>query len=108
MHDGRFNLHFILSGAITGALTMPLDVMKTRLMIQVDLVATGHPFLRITAILYSLLCLQGQANQYRGFIDCAQTILREVGAGAFLRRLLEGKTFATEVDPVTRIYMSPQ
>jgi len=85
MHDGRFNLHFILSGAITGALTMPLDVMKTRLMIQVDLVATGHPFLQITAILYSLLCLQGQANQYRGFIDCAQTIPREEGTGAFLK-----------------------
>nr|CAB3456346.1 unnamed protein product [Digitaria exilis] len=49
------------AGAITGALTTPLDVMKTRLMIQ------------------------GQGNQYRGFIDCAQTILREEGAGAFLK-----------------------
>jgi len=49
------------AGAITGALTMPLDVMKTRLMIQ------------------------GQANQYRGFIDCAQTIPREEGTGAFLK-----------------------
>ncbi|PUZ69308.1 hypothetical protein GQ55_2G097300 [Panicum hallii var. hallii] len=49
------------AGAITGALTTPLDVMKTRLMIQ------------------------GHANQYRGFIDCAQTILREEGAGAFLK-----------------------
>ncbi|KAG2641432.1 probable S-adenosylmethionine carrier 2, chloroplastic isoform X1 [Panicum virgatum] len=49
------------AGAITGALTTPLDVMKTRLMIQ------------------------GQANQHRGFIDCAQTILREEGAGAFLK-----------------------
>ncbi|GJN25073.1 hypothetical protein PR202_gb12857 [Eleusine coracana subsp. coracana] len=49
------------AGAVTGALTTPLDVMKTRLMIQ------------------------GQGNQYRGFIDCAQTILREEGAGAFLK-----------------------
>ncbi|WVZ62745.1 hypothetical protein U9M48_012455 [Paspalum notatum var. saurae] len=49
------------AGAITGALTTPLDVMKTRLMIQ------------------------GQANQYRGFIDCAQTIMREEGAGAFFK-----------------------
>ncbi|RLN34931.1 putative S-adenosylmethionine carrier 2, chloroplastic [Panicum miliaceum] len=49
------------AGAITGALTTPLDVMKTRLMIQ------------------------GQAHQYRGFIDCAQTILREEGAGAFFK-----------------------
>lgn len=50
-----------IAGSITGALTTPLDVMKTRLMIQ------------------------GQANQYRGFIDCAQTIMREEGAGAFLK-----------------------
>ncbi|TVU27309.1 hypothetical protein EJB05_29911 [Eragrostis curvula] len=49
------------AGAITGALTTPLDVMKTRLMIQ------------------------GPGNQYRGFIDCAQTILRDEGAGAFLK-----------------------
>ncbi|CAN6180194.1 unnamed protein product [Urochloa humidicola] len=49
------------AGAITGALTTPLDVMKTRLMVQ------------------------GHANQYRGFMDCAQTILREEGAGAFLK-----------------------
>jgi hypothetical protein len=36
-------------------------------------------------LLYSFLCLQGHANQYRGFVDCAQTILREEGAGAFLK-----------------------
>ncbi|KAL6611172.1 hypothetical protein ACP70R_039100 [Stipagrostis hirtigluma subsp. patula] len=49
------------AGAISGALTTPLDVMKTRLMIQ------------------------GQANQYSGFINCAQTILREEGSAAFLK-----------------------
>lgn len=49
------------AGAITGAITTPLDVLKTRLMVQ------------------------GQANQYSGIISCAQTILREEGAGAFLK-----------------------
>lgn len=33
----------------------------------------------------SLFWFQGQTNQYRGFIDCAQTIMREEGAGAFLK-----------------------
>jgi hypothetical protein len=26
-----------------------------------------------------------QGNRYRGFVDCAQTIMREEGAGAFLK-----------------------
>lgn len=33
----------------------------------------------------SFFWFQGQTNQYRGFIDCAQTIMREEGAGAFLK-----------------------
>lgn len=81
-----------MSGAITGALTTPLDVMKTRLMVQVDLGTALHrlnvtrgPFFWNHHLLYSFLCLQGPANQYNGFIDCAQTILREEGAGAFLK-----------------------
>nr|CAD1843791.1 unnamed protein product [Ananas comosus var. bracteatus] len=47
--------------AITGAITTPLDVMKTRLMVQ------------------------GRANQYNGLLSCAQTILREEGPAAFLK-----------------------
>lgn len=49
------------AGAITGALTTPLDVMKTRLMVQ------------------------GSANQYNGLLSCAQTIMREEGPTAFLK-----------------------
>ncbi|KAK1693575.1 hypothetical protein QYE76_010272 [Lolium multiflorum] len=49
------------AGVFTGAVTTPLDVLKTRLMVQ------------------------GQANQYNGIISCAKTILREEGAGAFLK-----------------------
>nr|XP_010915071.1 S-adenosylmethionine carrier 1, chloroplastic/mitochondrial [Elaeis guineensis] len=49
------------AGAITGAITTPLDVMKTRLMVQ------------------------GSANQYNGLLNCAQTIIREEGPTAFLK-----------------------
>ncbi|KAM0933452.1 putative mitochondrial carrier protein [Dioscorea sansibarensis] len=49
------------AGAITGAITTPLDVMKTRLMVQ------------------------GSANQYNGLIDCVQTIVREEGSAALLK-----------------------
>ncbi|TVT96980.1 hypothetical protein EJB05_57787 [Eragrostis curvula] len=49
------------AGAITGAITTPLDVMKTRLMVQ------------------------GQGTQYSGIVSCAQTILREEGPKAFLK-----------------------
>ncbi|XP_072980746.1 S-adenosylmethionine carrier 1, chloroplastic/mitochondrial-like [Typha angustifolia] len=49
------------AGAVTGAITTPLDVMKTRLMVQ------------------------GSQNQYTGLLNCAQTILREEGPAAFLK-----------------------
>ncbi|KAJ0988046.1 hypothetical protein J5N97_006402 [Dioscorea zingiberensis] len=49
------------AGAITGAITTPLDVMKTRLMVQ------------------------GSKNQYNGLIDCVQTIVREEGPAALLK-----------------------
>ncbi|KAL4368174.1 hypothetical protein GQ457_05G008800 [Hibiscus cannabinus] len=49
------------AGALTGAITTPLDVIKTRLMVQ------------------------GSANQYRGIIDCVQTIIREEGPPALLK-----------------------
>ncbi|WVZ25657.1 hypothetical protein V8G54_004201, partial [Vigna mungo] len=50
-----------LVGALTGAITTPLDVIKTRLMIQ------------------------GSANQYKGIVDCVQTIIKEEGPRAFLK-----------------------
>ncbi|CAL9090551.1 unnamed protein product [Musa acuminata var. zebrina] len=49
------------AGALTGAITTPLDVLKTRIMVQ------------------------GSANQYKGVISCAQTILKEEGPAAFFK-----------------------
>ncbi|XP_076905927.1 S-adenosylmethionine carrier 1, chloroplastic/mitochondrial-like isoform X3 [Bidens hawaiensis] len=49
------------AGAITGAVTTPLDVIKTRLMVQ------------------------GSANQYRSISHCVGTILKEEGPSAFLK-----------------------
>ncbi|CAI0554796.1 unnamed protein product [Linum tenue] len=49
------------AGALTGAVTTPLDVIKTRLMIQ------------------------GSANQYKGVVDCVQTVIREEGPAALLK-----------------------
>ncbi|KAG8383431.1 hypothetical protein BUALT_Bualt04G0012500 [Buddleja alternifolia] len=49
------------AGALTGAITTPLDVIKTRLMVQ------------------------GSANQYKGIFDCVQTIVREEGPQALLK-----------------------
>ncbi|KAH6826861.1 Pyridoxal phosphate transferases superfamily protein [Perilla frutescens var. hirtella] len=51
------------AGAITGAITTPLDVVKTRLMIQ------------------------GSAKQYDGIFHCVNTIIREEGSSAFFRGL---------------------
>ncbi|XP_073149354.1 S-adenosylmethionine carrier 1, chloroplastic/mitochondrial [Henckelia pumila] len=49
------------AGALTGAITTPLDVIKTRLMVQ------------------------GSTNQYKGIVDCVQTIVKEEGAPALLK-----------------------
>ncbi|XWS44821.1 hypothetical protein CRYUN_Cryun15aG0081900 [Craigia yunnanensis] len=49
------------AGALTGAITTPLDVIKTSLMVQ------------------------GSANQYQGIFDCVQTIVREEGPPALLK-----------------------
>ncbi|KAH0679780.1 S-adenosylmethionine carrier 1, chloroplastic/mitochondrial [Solanum stenotomum] len=49
------------AGALTGAITTPLDVIKTRLMTQ------------------------GSANQYKGIVDCVKTIVAEEGPPALLK-----------------------
>ncbi|ONK58219.1 uncharacterized protein A4U43_C09F9780 [Asparagus officinalis] len=49
------------AGAITGAITTPLDVLKTRLMVQ------------------------GSGAKYKGLISCAQTIVREEGPAVLLK-----------------------
>ncbi|KAB2083299.1 hypothetical protein ES319_A05G256600v1 [Gossypium barbadense] len=50
-----------VAGAITGTVTNPLDVIKTRLMVQ------------------------GSSKQYKGILDCVRTIMREEGTHAFLK-----------------------
>ncbi|GAB4848311.1 S-adenosylmethionine carrier 1, chloroplastic/mitochondrial [Ancistrocladus abbreviatus] len=49
------------AGALTGAITTPLDVIKTRLMVQ------------------------GSASQYKGILDCITTIVQEEGPPALLK-----------------------
>ncbi|KAK6940062.1 Mitochondrial substrate/solute carrier, partial [Dillenia turbinata] len=49
------------AGAITGAVSTPLDVMKTRPMVQ------------------------GTSNQYKGVIDCVRTIVREEGTNSLFK-----------------------
>ncbi|KAF9681976.1 hypothetical protein SADUNF_Sadunf05G0059300 [Salix dunnii] len=51
------------AGALTGAITTPLDVIKTRLMIQGS----------------------SSANQYKGIVDCVSTVVREEGPTALLK-----------------------
>ncbi|KAK9943742.1 hypothetical protein M0R45_009340 [Rubus argutus] len=59
LNDPEVAMIGAFSGAITGAITTPLDVIKTRLMVQ------------------------GSENQYRGICDCVRTIMREEGSPAF-------------------------
>ncbi|KAF5735330.1 S-adenosylmethionine carrier 1 chloroplastic/mitochondrial-like isoform X3 [Tripterygium wilfordii] len=55
LNDAENAIIGAFAGAITGAVSTPLDVIKTRLMVQ------------------------GSANQYNGICDCALTIMREEG-----------------------------
>ncbi|XP_009335146.1 S-adenosylmethionine carrier 1, chloroplastic/mitochondrial-like [Pyrus x bretschneideri] len=59
LKDPEVALIGAFAGAITGAITTPLDVIKTRLMVQ------------------------GSGNQYQGICDCVGTIMREEGSRAF-------------------------
>ncbi|KAL3592598.1 hypothetical protein D5086_011238 [Populus alba] len=61
--DAEIAIVGAFAGAITGAMTTPLDVVKTRLMVQ------------------------GSANQYKGIFDCARTIAKEEGTRALLKGL---------------------
>ncbi|KAJ6920306.1 S-adenosylmethionine carrier 1 [Populus alba x Populus x berolinensis] len=61
--DAEIAIVGAFAGAITGAMTTPLDVVKTRLMVQ------------------------GSANQYKGIFDCARTIAKEEGTHALLKGL---------------------
>ncbi|EFJ30292.1 hypothetical protein SELMODRAFT_146160 [Selaginella moellendorffii] len=61
LYDSETALVGAFAGALTGALTTPLDVIKTRLMIQ------------------------GKSNAYKGIVDCVQKIVQEEGAGALTK-----------------------
>ncbi|KAH0893891.1 hypothetical protein HID58_056320 [Brassica napus] len=61
LNDPENALIGAFAGALTGAVTTPLDVIKTRLMVQ------------------------GSAKQYQGIVDCVQTIVKEEGASALLK-----------------------
>ncbi|KAB5557343.1 hypothetical protein DKX38_008252 [Salix brachista] len=61
LKDAEIAIVGAFAGAITGAMTTPLDVVKTRLMVQ------------------------GSANQYKGIFDCARTIAKEEGTRALLK-----------------------
>ncbi|BBH08976.1 S-adenosylmethionine carrier 2 [Prunus dulcis] len=58
LNDPEVALIGAFAGAVTGAITTPLDVIKTRLMVQ------------------------GSENQYRGIYDCVRTIMRDEGSPA--------------------------
>ncbi|XP_021771465.1 probable S-adenosylmethionine carrier 2, chloroplastic [Chenopodium quinoa] len=61
LNDPENALIGAFAGAITGAITTPLDVIKTRLMIQ------------------------GSSKQYKGVYDCVRTIPREEGGHVFMK-----------------------
>lgn len=61
MNDPENAVIGAFAGALTGAITTPLDVIKTRLMTQ------------------------GSANQYKGIANCVKTIVAEEGPSAFLK-----------------------
>lgn len=97
-------------GALTGAITTPLDVIKTRLMVQVRPVCFLsfffnlcfnsiyvhtfnvyicfdflHTFSYVRDYMGYFVILKGSANQYKGIFDCVQTIVREEGPPALLK-----------------------
>ena len=75
------------TGAITGAITTPLDVIKTRLMVQVLEICLVISSLKEVSKEFLSLSepLQGSANQYKGICDCVRTIVKEEGSHALLK-----------------------
>ena len=61
LNPGEHSVFGAAAGAVTGLVTTPLDVLKTRLMIQ------------------------GSARQYKNVFDCATQIVRQEGGGALMR-----------------------
>ncbi|KAG6543700.1 hypothetical protein Mapa_014884 [Marchantia paleacea] len=61
LYDAENAIMGAFSGAVTGAVTTPLDVIKTRLMVQ------------------------GSRGHYKGIADCVAKIVKEEGAGTLLK-----------------------
>lgn len=61
LYDPENALIGAFAGAVTGAITTPLDVIKTRLMVQ------------------------GTSKQYKGVFDCVQKIVQEEGASTLTK-----------------------
>ena len=61
LNPGEHSVFGAAAGAVTGLVTTPLDVLKTRLMIQ------------------------GTSGQYKNAFDCAAKIVSQEGAGALMR-----------------------
>lgn len=61
LNPAEHSMFGAVAGAFTGLVTTPLDVLKTRLM------------------------LQGTSGQYKGVVDCATKIMREEGTAALFR-----------------------
>lgn len=78
---------FIVLGALTGAITTPLDVIKTRLMVQVQqcMLSVGCCSMFWLVDFNLRVWIQGSANQYKGIFDCVQTIVRDEGPSALLK-----------------------
>jgi hypothetical protein len=81
-----------IAGSFTGLVTTPLDVLKTRLMLQ-----------------------GGRGGQYKGPIDCARQIIQQEGGAALFRgwqpRVLwigiGGSIFFTVLEQAKKFYAPP-
>ena len=88
LNPGEHSIFGAAAGAVTGLVTTPLDVLKTRLMIQ------------------------GGTGQYKNVFDCASQIIRQEGAGALLRgwqpRVIwigvGGSVFFTVLEQAKKLY----
>lgn len=50
--------------------------------------------LRNSYIVCLLACFKGSANQYKGIIDCVQTVVREEGRSALLKVCIKHPLFS--------------
>ncbi len=88
LNPGEHSIFGAAAGAVTGLVTTPLDVLKTRLMIQ------------------------GSTGQYKNVFDCAAKIMKEEGAGALMRgwqpRVIwigvGGSVFFTVLEQAKKLY----